>query len=128
MSRCRLCLKEGTQSTYIGETSRSLMERWGEHVEDSKKRQEGSHIAEHMMTIHPEAWETDSQEDAWKYFKLEVIKVHSSSFIRQLREACTIMLQPGSILNEYTCCIIPSLEVRGARKEDTKANLFICIY
>ena len=88
-------------------------------MEDSIKRQESSHIAEHMMTSHPEMWSTDAQrETSWRHFKLEVAKSHTSSFIRQLHEAVTIMMQPGCILNdvtEYNRCIVPSLEVSGGK-------------
>ena len=96
-----------------------------EHVEDSKKRHELSHMATHMQQAHPEEWMND-QERCWKNYKVEIMKVHRSSFIRQLHEAVAIMLQPGITLNvdaEYNRCIVPSLEVKGAKKEGIQQQL-----
>ena len=84
---------------------------------------EGSHIATHMMTVHPEEWVTKDQQVAgWLNFKVEIIKTHTSSFIRQLHEAATIMLQPGHILNdmaEYNRCLVPSPEINGYRRGES---------
>ena len=121
-STCRICSKKGIQAAYIGETSRSLHKRLHEHAADSKKRQEHSHMATHMMKTHPEEWKSD-QDTCWKHYKVEIIKVHRSSFIRQLPEAVAIMLQQGITLNvdaEYNRWIVPSLEVKGTRKESNQ--------
>ena len=123
---CRLCLAAGNSSSYIGETSRSLGERIGEHVQDSKTNQDKSHIAQHLMTHHMKDWEEHgSSMDAWKLFKVEILKTHTSAFKRQIHEAVSIMLEKGSLLNnrdEYNRCLIPTLEVQGHKGHNTEAK------
>ena len=123
---CRLCKEEGNRSTYVGETSRSLHERQKEHAADSKTNKEGSHMFQHLATAHGDRWDADNlEEKPWEHFKVELVKSHRSSFIRQIHEAVTMMLEPGVVLNnqeEYNRCLVPSLEVRGARKESTQTK------
>ena len=75
---------------------------------------------QHLVTRHEGAWdERNLGVDTWKHFKVEVVKTHRTSFIRQIHEAVTIMLEPGTILNsqeEYNRCLVPSLEVKGEKK------------
>ena len=51
---CKLCMEEGRLATYTGETSRSLHERYNEHMVDITKREERSLKAKHMINIHPD--------------------------------------------------------------------------
>lgn len=89
---CQLCKAQGDRSTYVGESSRSLYERIGEHREDAQKALEGSHIATHLQSAHPEEWtDLGLEQDGWKHFRVELVKTHQTSFRRQLHEACTIM-------------------------------------
>ena len=43
----------GRLGVYLGESSRSLHERMGEHVDDARKFRSGSHIVKHWMDVHP---------------------------------------------------------------------------
>ena len=89
---CQLCKSQGARTTYIGESSRSLFERMGEHREDAKSGLEGSHIASHLQTAHPGEWsDLGAGQDGLKHFRVELVKTHQTSFRRQLHEACTIM-------------------------------------
>ena len=54
---CKLCTKVGARSTYIGETSRSIIERMGEHANDAVKQDKGSHIMNHQKHAHFREWE-----------------------------------------------------------------------
>ena len=123
-STCRLCKAAGAKCSYLGETSRSLRERWGEHVKDSQDSLEESHIAQHLMNQHLVEWKEKALEgDAWKYFSIEIVKTHRSAFKRQIHEAVLIMLEEGVILNsksEYNRCLVPTLEVQGQARTKTE--------
>ena len=86
-------------------------------MEDSKSNQDKSHMAQHLMTNHLKDWEDHmDKKDAWKLFKVEILKTQNSSFKRQIHEAVAIMLEKGTLLNskdEYNRCLIPTLEVQG---------------
>ena len=66
-STCLLCKNQGVNSTYIGETSRSLHERELEHKQDATGAKEISHRRRHLDTAHPER----SQEDPNSHFSVE---------------------------------------------------------
>ncbi len=88
---CKLCEQEGSRSSYIGETSRSVKERMGEHAGDARKDDEGSHIAAHLRERHHREWtELGEEKEGWNHFKVEVLKTHTTSFRRQLHEAVMI--------------------------------------
>ena len=44
----------GKEAVYVGETSRTMKERSGEHLEDAKKEKESSHIWNHQTSVHGE--------------------------------------------------------------------------
>lgn len=71
----RLCLKQGTRSIYVEESSRSLGERYGEHTTDCDKGMEGSHMAVHIMEEHRDHWEefVDNGGGAWRHFQVEIV-------------------------------------------------------
>ena len=114
----------GHRTVYVGESSRSLKERFGEHAQDTTKDTETSHMAGHLKSTHLQDWERHSEKgDAWKLFKLEIVKTHRSAFSRQIHEAVTIMRERGTLLNsqeEYNRCLVPTLEVKDRRMETSK--------
>ena len=57
MTTCRLCMQKKVTSCYIGETSRSMKVRRGEHVDDMKKDIESSHLAHNLKNSHREVLE-----------------------------------------------------------------------
>ena len=68
--------------------TKSLHERLLEHAEDSQKRMDQSHMAQHLRESHQEEWrEMDLEHNGWRQFKVEVVKTNRSSFTRQLHEA-----------------------------------------
>ena len=97
-------------SIYVGETSRTIKERAGEHwaaAQGSKQQKEGSHMTKHMEMYH------GGQEPE---FVMRVVKFYRSALSRQTGEAVRIAKRggAGSILNsksEYNRCYIPRLRV-----------------
>ena len=53
-STCMPCKAKGVVSKYVGETSRSLLERELEHQADALGKKETSHRRSHQETAHPE--------------------------------------------------------------------------
>ena len=121
---CRLCLAVGNHTVYIGESSRSLHERFNEHAEDIQKTPDTSHMATHLMTSHLNNWEEHVETgDPWKCFKVEIFKTHRTAFSRQIHEAVAIMREAGTLLNsqeEYNRCLGPTLDVEGRRLESNQ--------
>ena len=74
-----LAEQRDTPSLYVGETSRSLKERAGEHWADAGGWKEESHMVEHQMLAHREEDNPD--------FRFKVVKKCGSSLDRQVREA-----------------------------------------
>ena len=64
---------------YIGETSRSAMERGEEHIKDLEYRRSKSHMLKHVVMYHGE----DEPEKI--DFGMEILSSHRSSFERQIR-------------------------------------------
>ena len=69
---CQGCLdKEGkSRAVYVGESSRSLKERYGEHVDDAKGTKKDSHMRKHWEVHH--GGERTS-------FKVEVVGFYTSA-------------------------------------------------
>ena len=80
-----------TPSLYVGETSRSLKERAGEHWADAEGWKDESHMVEHQMLAHRGA---DNPA-----FRFKVVKKCGSSLERQVREAVRIQMR-GLVLNK----------------------------
>ena len=125
---CKICQDRGTPACYIGESSRSLRERQNEHSGDCDKGLEGSHMASHLQEAHPDTWK-EIQENGgtggWRNFKVEIVASHRSAFRRQLQEAVLINSEKGTLLNnleEYNRCLVPTLEVKGAKTESKESK------
>ena len=97
-----------------------------EHSDDAKGDLEGSHIAVHLKTAHPQEWkELGMERDGWLHFSVKIVKTHQTAFRRQLHEAVSINMETGVLLNnleEYSRCLVPTLEIKGAKKETPKAK------
>ena len=50
---CTLCAKEGKKVRYIGESARTIPERYTEHQADSLNRERASHMRQHTLDQHP---------------------------------------------------------------------------
>ena len=114
-SECNLCPEGDKRGHYIGETSRTLMERNGEHMEDqrSKSGEVRSHRREHLESMHPEV---DSRDTG--LFNIRVIKVHTSALSRMVHESILVRQGEGVILNlkeEYSRTLMPCLRVENSR-------------
>ena len=100
---------------YIGETSRSVFERGGEHKKDLKYRHTKSHMLRHIVEKHPGV-DPDTVE-----FKIKVLSNHKSAFERQIREAVMIDHFAGPhLLNsklEYNRCSIPKIIMKLGNEE-----------
>ena len=99
---------------YVGETSRSILERSREHWKAYKGKKEDSHIWKHQTLKH-----NGEQAD----FIMRVVGSKRTALERQISEAVRIRRRggAGSILNsktEYNRCHIPRLRVED--EEETK--------
>ena len=100
-----------TPSLYVGETSRSLKERAGEHWADAEGWKDESHMVEHQMLAHRGA---DNPA-----FRFKVDKKCGSSLERQVREAVRIQMR-GLVLNKkgtYNRCKLTRLVVDSEWEE-----------
>ena len=100
--------------SYIGETSRSSMERGEEHLKDLQYRRSKSHMLKHIVIHH-----SDSEPEKIK-FGMEILRTHRSSFERQIREAVLIDKYDGPFsMNsklEYSRTIIPRIKMKMGNK------------
>ena len=99
-------LKEG-KGVYVGESSRSLYERTGEHVADRVAKKEESHQIKHWLLDHADLEEPPK-------FKFRLIKSFKDPMSRQLAEAVRIELRGSDILNskaEFNRSRVPRLRV-----------------
>ena len=117
-SSCILCKKEGKESVYIGESSRSSHERGAEHLDDFHKHKQDSHMRKHTENSHPQEHNHN--------FEFKVIQSFSSALMRQITEAVLIRRQGGTVLNSkgvYNRCHLPRLTVEnGNKKEEVEGN------
>ena len=115
-SSCVLCRKEGKESVYIGESSRSSHERGAEHLDDYNKSKQDSHMRKHTETDHPQESEHN--------FEFKVMQSFKSALMRQLTEAVLIRRQAGTVLNSkgvYNRCHLPRLTVENGTKKEEEA-------
>ena len=92
---------------YVGESSRSIYERAGEHETDMKKRSEESHQVKHWLSSHEDLL-------APQKFSFKIVRTFKDPLTRQISEAVRIDLKGEGILNskaEYSRCRIPRLRV-----------------
>ena len=119
---CKDCKTTGVDTKYIGETSRTLMERASEHYRDIKDAKRTSHMREHCQEEH--LGKTPS-------FRFDLIKVCKTSLERQVGESICVKMSRKKGVNiinskvEYNRCLLPTLTVAGAEDEDIKKKLEI---
>ena len=77
------------EGTYTGETSRSVFERAGEHLEDLKSLNKESHMVKHWFLDHP------GERDPPK-FDFKIIGKYNDCLTRQIKEAMRIQNRPGT--------------------------------
>jgi hypothetical protein len=97
---------------YVGESSRSIFERAGEHIADAKKRKEDSHIRKHWDSVHPGG--------SMPHFNFKVVATFSDCLTRQLAECVRISLRTN-VLNsksEFSRCHVPRLIVEKTEWEE----------
>ena len=108
-------LLEKEDYLYIGETSRSINERSGEHMKDLEYLRERSHMLKHAASKHPEIHPHKVE------FRICTLSQHKTAFERQLTEAVLIRKHSGTKLmnskQEYTRCYIPKISVKIGEKE-----------
>ena len=97
----------GLNGRYIGESSRSALERMGEHLKDLEFRRPKTHLLRHCVEEHPSIAPENVD------FRMKILTVHKSSFERQIREAVIIDHYAGPLIMnsklEYTRCGIPTV-------------------
>ena len=118
---CKTCKSEGRTTQYVGESSRTMLERAKEHVRDRTDAKKTSHMRDHTDEEHP------GQEVG---FRFDVVKRCSSALERQVGETIKVkVLKKGgcNIINskvEYNRCLLPTLMVTGERStEDNKTRM-----
>ena len=109
---CTYCEKDEVSTCYIGETARTMPERYSEHLNDALNPKTNSHIREHLRDSHPE-----QLENLLDCLKMTVMKRCSSSLQRQVREAIEIGASScHKLLNkkeEFNRCVLPVLRADG---------------
>ena len=83
---------KGRVGIYIGETSRSLSERAGEHYRDARDFSKKSHIIKHWMNNHQD-------EDKIPPFIIKITKKYRDCLSRQVGEAIAIHMSGDELLN-----------------------------
>ena len=108
---CQLCKVDDKVSRYVGETSRTMVERTAEHQRNAlglSKR----HMKDHTRTHHP-----NSMDKGVESFTMHAIKPCRSALSRQVREAVEISQDSFHCLlnskDEYNRCLLPSISVAG---------------
>ena len=119
-TQCLACkAKNGKQSYYFGETSRTPFERGQEHENDYKKNQEDSHMVKHAQEDHP--------GEERPRFSMKILRGHTSAFVRQIHEAVLIEMNQENVLNskgEFNRCQLPRLGVKmGERNIDCEEKV-----
>ena len=109
-------VQQDIPTLYVGETSRSIYERSGEHWGDWRSNKEGSHMRKHQEEAH---------EGAAPKFCMRVVKSYKSALSRQIGEAVRIRRRGGAgcILNsksEFDRCQIPRLTIEEQDEEKLK--------
>ena len=99
---------------YVGETSRTILERGKEHWQAWRSNKSDSHIRKHQDLCHGGAEEPD--------IVLRAVSHHKSALSRQVAEAVRIMRRggEGAVLNsraEYNRSHIPRLQVEKRDEE-----------
>ena len=94
---CQLC-KDTTPTIYIGETSRNLYTRGGEHIHRS--REEDSFMKKHMEDKH-----AGLEED----FRAKVTHMNKDCLTRQVREGILIRRSSKELMNTKTEWFQPPL-------------------
>lgn len=107
---CLRCKSEGRTTNYIGESGPSMLERYGEHLQDAQTKSSSSHMETHRAQEHPD------REDSRNLFRGDVIATESSALVRMVKEAVLIREYKGdNLLNdilEYNRCLIPEITTR----------------
>ena len=104
---------------YVGETSRTILERAKEHWQAWRSRKNESHIRKHQELCHEGAGEPD--------FVMRAVSFHRSALSRQVAEAVRIMRRggEGAVLNsraEFNRSHIPRLQVEELDEEQIAAQ------
>ena len=84
-------LRKGQASLYVGETSKSIYERGGEHQADMSRGVKEGHMWSHYDVVHP--------GETHPNFRFTVVKGARTALERQVREAVRIQ-DIGSVLNK----------------------------
>ena len=99
---------------YVGETSRSLMERMGEHWEDFKSEKDDSHIFKHWELVHG--------REGYPDIRFKMIRSYQDALSRQVGESVRIGMR-GKVMNSktvYSRCSLPRLVVDKGWEERRK--------
>ena len=111
---CLACKEQGREANYWGETSLCCYKRAKVHLNEGRRRLEGSHVWLHILAYH-----RDDDIGLESSFKLSVVSTHRTAFPRQLNEVIIMNNAKGIIMNwkrEYKSCIIPQLTAGGSQK------------
>ena len=104
--KCEGCKESGKEAHYIGESSRTMFKRGGEHEEALKNKEEESPLWTHCLQYH---------NGVPQKFSMELIKSHQTSFDRQVTEAVFINTEEAEITmnrkSEWNGETIPRLVV-----------------
>ena len=109
-------INDKVPSLYVGESSRTLYERTGEHWKDVRSNSDKSHMIRHQQLVH---------QGAAPNFVMRAVKFYRTALSRQIGEAVRIMRRGGEgmVLNsksEFDRCRIPRLQVEEQNEEELR--------
>ena len=111
-SSCTLCKTMGREVVYVGESSRTLLERNLEHESDARQGLQESHRVEHVTRDHLDQEEMIKNPNT--AFTIKVHQQHPKPLSRLVHEALVIRRCKGTLLNrkeEYCRNQLPSLQL-----------------
>ena len=112
---CMECKMEGKKTNYWGESSRTLYERYGEHLDKKLKKKEDS-----ALWKHEELWHNGEEVE----FRPEVIQKHMKPLTRQIQEGVLILKSEDDIIlnskSEWNMVPIPRIVTEKRLNEEER--------
>ena len=109
---CMICKAEGRESTYFGESARTMFDRGSEHLSSLRSGDRDSALVQHMEEDH-----LDMEPE----YTMKLVRSHKGPMYRQIHEGVLIDLFKGDALlnrkGEWGCNLQAKLAVSGMEEE-----------
>ena len=111
--KCQLCLGEGKNSYYTGESARTGWDRGQDHLKALKNKDRKNALVEHWLDHH--------EGHEWSY-KMEICQVFDRPLSRQVTEGYQIQNYKGDVVinrkGEWGCYVPPQLQVLDEKNQE----------